>query len=157
MILPSKSDTTHIETHFDSTGRAEADAFISEIEADGTKASEVLAEIAVKADSANQSSGELADRVKVLEERRGSSGGVFRVRDGVLSPLGGVTWKYWAAGRIYPPAGTYWVDVTAGVTVEKRGNVTESLSFPAVVSFQEGEYLLLLYKQDGQAVRVTPI
>lgn len=68
MILPSKSDTTHIETHFDTTGRVEADAFISEIEADGTKASEVLAEIAVKAASANQSSGELAGRVKVLEE-----------------------------------------------------------------------------------------
>lgn len=68
MILPSKSDTTHIETHFDTTGRAEADAFISEIEADGAKASEVLAEIAVKAESANQSSGELAARVKALEE-----------------------------------------------------------------------------------------
>ena len=72
MILPSKSDTTHIETHFDTTGRAEADAFISEIEADGTRASEVLAEIAVKADSANQSSGELAGRVKSLEEALGS-------------------------------------------------------------------------------------
>lgn len=69
MILPSKSDTTHIETHFDATGRAEADAFISEIEADGAKASEVLAEIAVKAESANSGAQELASRVKALEER----------------------------------------------------------------------------------------
>lgn len=70
MILPSKSDTTHVETHFDDTGRAEAEAFISEIENDGAKAGEVFAEVAAKAESANASAGELASRVKVLEERQ---------------------------------------------------------------------------------------
>lgn len=68
MILPSKSDTTHVETDFDTTGRPEAEAFLSEMEADGTKAGEVVAEIAAKAESANAASGELAKRVKSLEE-----------------------------------------------------------------------------------------
>ena len=85
MILPSKSDTTHIETHFDTTGRAEADAFISEIEADGTRASEVLAEIAVKADSANSGAQELAGRVKSLEEVLGA-GRVLAVDTPAQSP-----------------------------------------------------------------------
>lgn len=68
MILPSKSDTTHVETNFDDTGRAETEAFISEIEADGAKAGEVFADVAAKAESANTSAGELAGRVKSLEE-----------------------------------------------------------------------------------------
>lgn len=69
MILPSKSTTTHIETHFDTTGRAEAEAFLSEIEGDGAKAGEVFAEVAAKAESANAGSQELAGRVKALEDR----------------------------------------------------------------------------------------
>ena len=68
MILPSKSDTTHVETRFDGTGRTEANAFISEIEGDGAKAGEVFAEVAAKAESANTSAAELAKRVKSLEE-----------------------------------------------------------------------------------------
>lgn len=123
----------------------------------GTVLGEGINEISATAKSANDSAGELAARVKVLEARSGLSAGVFQVWEGRLTPINGVKWAYWGLGRIYPPAGTYWVDATAGVTVEKRGNVTESLSFPAVVSFQEGEYLLLFNKQDGQAVRVTPI
>ena len=70
MILPSKSDTTHVETHFDNTGRAEAESFLSEIEGDGAKAGEVFAEVAAKAESANTSAGELAVRIKRLEERQ---------------------------------------------------------------------------------------
>lgn len=69
MILPSKSTTTHIETNFDDTGRAEAEAFLSEIEGDGAKAGEVFAEVAAKAESANTGAGELAGRVKALEDR----------------------------------------------------------------------------------------
>lgn len=69
MILPSKSSTIHVESQFDDTGREGADVFISEIEGDGAKAGEVLAEVAAKAESANASSGELARRVKKLEER----------------------------------------------------------------------------------------
>lgn len=69
MILPSKSDTTHIETHFDTTGRAEADAFLSEIEADGAKAGEVFAGVAAKAESANTSAGELASKLSELQRK----------------------------------------------------------------------------------------
>ena len=69
MILPSKSTTTHVETNFDDTGRAEAEAFLSEIEGDGAKAGEVFAEVAAKAESANTGAGELAGRVKALEDR----------------------------------------------------------------------------------------
>lgn len=70
MILPSKSTTTHAEGHYDNSGRAEIEGFLSRVESDGRKAGEVFAEVAAKAESANTAAGELAGRVKALEERQ---------------------------------------------------------------------------------------
>lgn len=81
----------------------------------------------------------------------------FQVRDGSLIAVTPVTWTVWAAGRIYPPEGTYWVETTPGVNVEKRGSETVKVTSPQVVSFTKGDYLLLQFMQDGQAIRVTPV
>lgn len=83
--------------------------------------------------------------------------GVFQVRDGALTTVNGVSWTVWAAGRIYPPEGTYWVETSPGVNMEKRGTVNTSLTAPCVTTFTQGEYLLLQFMKDWQAVRVTPI
>ena len=82
---------------------------------------------------------------------------MFTVVGGKLTPVGTTTWKMWEAGRIYPPAGTYWVETTPGVNVEKRGTETVKATSPALVTFADGEYLLLQFMQDGQAVRITPV
>ena len=81
---------------------------------------------------------------------------VFQVQGGQLTAVTPVSWTVWGVGRIYPPAGTYWVESTAGTNVEKRGTETVALTFPAVVTFAKGDYLLLQFIQDGQAIRVTP-
>ena len=82
---------------------------------------------------------------------------VFQVQGGNLTAVTPVTWKRWEAGRIYPPAGTYWVETTPGVNVEKRGTETVKTTSPALVTFADGDYLLLQFMQDGQAVRITPV
>lgn len=83
--------------------------------------------------------------------------GVFQVRDGNLVAVNGVTWTVWPVGRIYPPEGTFWVEFTEGVNLEKRGSETVRLTAPALVSFTEGDILLLQFRKDGQAIRVTPV
>lgn len=81
---------------------------------------------------------------------------VFRVQGGQLTALTPVTWTVWSIGRIYPPAGTYWVEASAGLQVEKRGTDEVGLALPTVVTIDDGEYLLLQNRQDGYSVRVTP-
>lgn len=82
--------------------------------------------------------------------------GVFLVRGQRIAPVNATTWVYWASGRIYPPAGTYWVEATPGTNVEKRGTETVKLTTQQVVSFADGDHLLVQFMQDGQAIRVTP-
>lgn len=82
--------------------------------------------------------------------------GVFQVQSGKLTAVTPVSWAVWTTGRIYPPAGTYWVETTPGVNIEKRGSETVKLTSPALVTVGADDLLLLLYMQDGQAVRVTP-
>lgn len=81
---------------------------------------------------------------------------VFQVQGGSLTAVTPVTWTVWAAGRIYPPEGTYWVETTPGVNIEKRGSETVKVTSPQVVSFTKGDHMLLQFMQDGQAIRVTP-
>ena len=81
---------------------------------------------------------------------------VFQVQDGSLTAVTPVTWTVWSAGRIYPPAGTYWVQATAGVNVEKRGSETVKITPPTLVRFTDGDHLLLQFMQDGQAIRLEP-
>lgn len=80
---------------------------------------------------------------------------VFQVQDGSLTAVTPVSWIVWAIGRIYPPAGTYWVEASAGLQVEKRGTDTVGLSLPTAVTIADGEYLFLQNRQDGYSVRVT--
>lgn len=87
--------------------------------------------------------------------------GVFYVRGGELLPANACTWNTWKLGRIYPPAGTYWVEHSAGVQIEKRSTtdsaMRETVQPQTVVQFKDGDYILLQSMQDGQAVRVTPV
>lgn len=82
---------------------------------------------------------------------------VFQVQDGKLTAVTPVPWVVWSIGRIYPPPGTYWVETTPGVNIEKRGSETVKLTSPALVTVGADDLLLLLFMQDGQAVRVTPV
>ena len=82
--------------------------------------------------------------------------GVFQVQGGSLTAVTPVSWTVWASGRIYPPEGTYWVEATAGTSLEHRGQETVSLTLPAVVTVAKGDHLLIQQRQDGQAIRVTP-
>lgn len=82
---------------------------------------------------------------------------VFQVQGGSLTAVTPVSWAVWGVGRIYPPEGTYWVETTPGVNVEKRGSETVKVTSPQVVSFTKDDYLLQQSKQDGQAIRVTPV
>ena len=81
---------------------------------------------------------------------------VFQVQDGQLTAVTPVTWTVWAAGRIYPPEGTYWVEATPGLNVEKRGSETVNITPPTLVAFRDGDYLLIQQREDGRAIRVTP-
>ena len=81
---------------------------------------------------------------------------VFQVREQRLAPVN-TTWTFWGLGRIYPPEGTYWVETTPGVNIEKRGSERMEVSSPALVTCTDGDHLLLSNMQDGQAIRVTPV
>lgn len=81
---------------------------------------------------------------------------VFQVQDGSLTAVTPVTWTVWALGRIFPPEGTYWVEFTPGVNIEKRGSETVQITSPQVVTFTKDDYLLQQLKQEGQAIRITP-
>lgn len=81
---------------------------------------------------------------------------VFQVKDGNLTTVTPVTWTVWAAGRIYPPEGTYWVEATQGASLEKRGSETVPLTLPAVVTINKGDHIIIQARQDGQAIRITP-
>lgn len=80
----------------------------------------------------------------------------FTVQGGQLTAVTPVTWTVWAAGRIYPPEGNYWVEATPGLKVEKRGSETVNITPPTLVHFTEGDYLLIQQREDGRAIRVTP-
>ena len=82
--------------------------------------------------------------------------GVFQVQDGSLTAVTPVSWTVWAAGRIYPPEGTYWVEATTGTTLEHRGQETVPLTLPAAVTITKGDHLLIQQRQDGQAIRISP-
>lgn len=81
---------------------------------------------------------------------------VFQVQDGSLIAVTPVTWTVWSMGRVYPPEGTYWVEFTPDANLEKRGSETVKLTSPQVVRFTDGDHLTLQFKQDGQAIRISP-
>lgn len=72
--------------------------------------------------------------------------------------LGGTPdgWRIWGLGRIYPPPGTYWVELTENATVEHRPtNTGVPIKNQKVVTFKEGEMLLAMYAKKGDALMLT--
>lgn len=72
--------------------------------------------------------------------------------------LGGTPdgWRIWGLGRIYPPPGTYWVELTENATVEHRPtNTGVAIKNQKVVTFKEGEMLLAMYAKKGDALMLT--
>lgn len=67
-------------------------------------------------------------------------------------------WRTWAAGRIYPPAGKYWVEISDGVTAENRPTQAGvSLKQASMATITDGDYLLALYSKPGHTIKITPI
>ena len=65
-------------------------------------------------------------------------------------------WRIWGLGRIYPPPGTYWVELTEDATVEHRPtNTGVAIKNQKVVTFKEGEMLLAMYAKKGDALMLT--
>ena len=65
-------------------------------------------------------------------------------------------WRIWGLGRIYPPPGTYWVELTENATVEHRPtNTGVAINNQKVVTFKEGEMLLAMYAKKGDALMLT--
>lgn len=67
-------------------------------------------------------------------------------------------WRIWGLGRIYPPPGTYWVELTENATVEHRPtNTGVAIKNQKVVTFKEGEMLLAMYAKKGDALMLTQL
>ena len=72
-----------------------------------------------------------------------------------LTPQG---WRFWGAGRVYPPAGQYWVEMSDGATVEVRpSGIDNPLKQAGMVTIAEGEMILATYSQPGHTIKITPI
>lgn len=67
-------------------------------------------------------------------------------------------WNIWTAGRIYPPAGKYWVEMSDGATVEVRpSGIGKPYKQAAMVTIAEGDLLLTMYAKPGHTIKITPI
>nr|WLJ25551.1 MAG: mannose-binding protein A [Actinobacteria phage HS02] len=67
-------------------------------------------------------------------------------------------WNIWTAGRIYPPAGKYWVEMSDGASVENRPTQQgTALKQAAMVTVTDGGYLLAMYTKPGHTIKITPI
>lgn len=67
-------------------------------------------------------------------------------------------WNIWTAGRIYPPAGKYWVEMSDGATVEHRPTqVGVPMKQASLVTIADGSLLLAMYTKPGHTIKITPI
>lgn len=67
-------------------------------------------------------------------------------------------WRIWSMGRIYPPAGTYWVEITDTTQAELRPSQTGTKLKPQqLLTIPEGEYILMLYSTLGDSALLTRI
>lgn len=68
------------------------------------------------------------------------------------------SWNIWAAGRVYPPAGRYKIELFDGATVENRPS-GQGVSLPAVSiqTIQDGGYILAMFSASGQKILITPL
>lgn len=67
-------------------------------------------------------------------------------------------WNSWKLGRIYPPAGKYWVEMSDGCTIEHRPTQQgTTLKQAAMVTITDGDHLLAMYVAPGHTIKITPI
>lgn len=67
-------------------------------------------------------------------------------------------WVRWTAGRIYPPAGRHFVELSAGATAELRPSATgTTIVSGSVVDVQPGDHILGMYSKQGHKIMVTPL
>lgn len=65
-------------------------------------------------------------------------------------------WRTWTAGRIYPPAGTYWVEINDTAQAELRPSQTGTkLKTQQLLTVPEGEYIIMLYSTLGDSALIT--
>lgn len=67
-------------------------------------------------------------------------------------------WRIWVSGRIYPPVGKYWVEMSDGCTIENRPSGTGTVLQQSVLTtITDGDYLLPKYAAPGHTIKITPI
>lgn len=67
-------------------------------------------------------------------------------------------WSFWGLGRVYPPAGEYWVEMSDGATVEVRpSGMNVPLKQATMATIAEGDFLLAMNPAPGQTIKITPI
>ena len=67
-------------------------------------------------------------------------------------------WNFWAIGRVYPPAGKYWVEMSDGATVEVRQSGTGvPLKQATMATIAEGDMIVAMYGKPGHTIKITPI
>lgn len=66
-------------------------------------------------------------------------------------------WKIWPnGGRIYPPPGTYWLELTETSTVELRPSEQGvKIAQQKVVTIKDDDCLLSMYAKKGDALMLT--
>lgn len=85
----------------------------------------------------------------------------FTTGDGsTWSIVGGTPagWNIWESGRVYPPAGKYWVEMSDGASIENRPTQQgTNLKQSAFVTVPDGGYILAMYAKPGHTIKITPI
>lgn len=74
--------------------------------------------------------------------------------------LGGTPdgWRIWSLGRVYPPPGTYWLELTETSSVELRPSETGvKIAQQKVVTVKDGDYLLSMFAGKGDALMLTQL
>lgn len=68
------------------------------------------------------------------------------------------SWTIWGAGRIYPPAGRYKIELLNEATAEIRPS-GKGVSLPAmsIQTVQDGGYILAMFSASGQKILITPL
>lgn len=67
-------------------------------------------------------------------------------------------WRIWELGRIYPPVGKYWVEMSDGATVENRPTqMGTALKQASMVTISDGGFLLTMFGKPGHTIKITPI
>lgn len=67
-------------------------------------------------------------------------------------------WTVWPAGRVYPPAGHYYIETEGGARAEVRPSGTgNSIVSGSVVFVEQGEHILGMYGKQGHKIMIYPL